>query len=308
MQYLRFQATIHDNRNQPRRLSCDLLNIFTHQGKTEKSKLLHCRNQTNWCHLALSQVNDRGFAIVEGVLDADFLSKVRQALYSAQTHIVKVVGADKLKAAGELGVLRLLMKYEPFFFNFLELPELLQIIDETVSPTAVMHLQNGFILPSQKETPKLFQNSFHMDFKRVLNGYMASINLFFAIDEFTPENGATLVVPASHQRIKPPDHDYMTQNAIPVLCPPGSMVIFDSTLWHAAGYNTSGVDRLAVNHQFTSSFIKPQMDYVRALGEETIQKLPERSQQLLGWYTRSPGSLQEYYVPSDRRMYRAGQW
>ncbi|WP_431174320.1 phytanoyl-CoA dioxygenase family protein, partial [Flagellimonas flava] len=71
----------------------------------------------------------------------------------------------------------------------------------------------------------------------------------FAIDPFTRDTGATLVVPGNHQRIEKPDHTYLARNAVPVQCAAGSLFVFDSTLWHAAGRNTSGKDRLAINHQ-----------------------------------------------------------
>jgi ectoine hydroxylase-related dioxygenase (phytanoyl-CoA dioxygenase family) len=90
-------------------------------------------------------------------------------------------------------------------------------------------------------------------------------------------------------------------------CPAGSMLVFDSTLWHAAGFNVSGKDRLAINQQFTRSFFKQQIDYVRALGSEVVQAQLPRTQQLLGWYTRVVTSLDEYYQPADKRLYRAGQ-
>jgi len=85
------------------------------------------------------------------------------------------------------------------------------------------------------------------------------------------------------------------------------MIVFDSTLWHAAGSNTSGRDRLAINHQFTRSWIKQQIDYVRALGNEAVEASPPRTQQLLGWYTRVVTSLDEYYQPPERRLYRKAQ-
>ena len=85
------------------------------------------------------------------------------------------------------------------------------------------------------------------------------------------------------------------------------MIVFDSTLWHCAGRNASGKDRLAINHQFTRSYIKQQIDYVRALGEPAVTRLPPRTQQLLGYYTRVVTSLDEYYRPGDQRLYRAGQ-
>jgi ectoine hydroxylase-related dioxygenase (phytanoyl-CoA dioxygenase family) len=85
------------------------------------------------------------------------------------------------------------------------------------------------------------------------------------------------------------------------------MVVFDSTLWHAAGANTSGKDRLAINHQFTRSYIKQQIDYVRGLGDATVLAQPARTQQLLGWYTRVVTSLDEYYRSESERLYRKGQ-
>jgi len=146
-----------------------------------------------------------------------------------------------------------------------------------------------------------------MDFPRVLNGYLASINVMFAIDAFSAENGGTLVVPGTHQRNTRPDEEYLLAASIPVECGAGAMVVFDSTLYHAAGANVSGRDRLSLNHQFTRSWIKQQLDYVRALGDRAVEAQPPRTQQLLGWYTRVVTSLDEYYRPESERLYRKGQ-
>ncbi len=230
-------------------------------------------------------------------------------MYRVQEKLLSDVGAERLQRAGELGVLRLMPRYDPFFLSFLEIPEVLSVIDHTVSETAILHTQNGFILPSisNGEAPAIFQNSFHRDFPRVFNGYMASINVMFAIDQFSAENGATLVVPRTHQTTSIPAEQYLKENAIPVECPAGSMFVFDSTLWHSAGANTSEADRLAINHQFTRSYIKQQIDYVRALESTVVLAQKPRTQQLLGWYTRVVTSLDEYYRPEDERLYRRGQ-
>ena len=255
------------------------------------------------------RINRDGFAVLESVVDKAMLDETRTRLYAVRDRIVADVGMDRLERAGELGVLRLMMKYDPFFLRYLELPALLSVVDETVSPTAILHLQNGFILPSYAadKNPTVFQNSYHQDFPRVLNGYVASINVFFAIDAFTRENGCTWVVPKTHHTVERPSQQTIDASAVPVECPAGSMIVFDSTLWHAAGPNSSGRDRLAINHQFTRSWIKQQVDYVRALGDSAIEALPPRTQQLLGWYTRVVTSLDEYYQPPERRLYRKGQ-
>ena len=194
-----------------------------------------------------------------------------------------------------------MLAYDLHFTRLLELEPILAIVDSTVSETAILHLQNGLILPSLPEgdAPDIFQMNFHRDFPRVLNGYPMSINTFLAIDEFRRDNGATLVVPATHQTEHAPSQTYLEDNAIPVECPAGSMIVFDSTLWHAAGENVSGRDRLAINQQFTRSYVKQQVDYVRALGDGVVFSQNDRTQQLLGWYTRVVTSLDEFYQPPE---------
>src|SRR5262249_14930560 len=153
--------------------------------------------------------------------------------------------------------------------------------------TAILHLQNGFILPplpAGAAAPGGFPLRFHRGFPRVLGPTLLSVNVFFAIYAFTDGDGATLVGPGRHPRATPPPADDLRARAVPVCCPAGSMVVFDSTLWHAAGPNHSGRDRLAINHQFTRSWIKQQIDYVRALGDATVLAQPPRAQQFLGWY------------------------
>jgi len=253
-------------------------------------------------------VRNAGYAVVPAVVDEQLLGDVRAGLYRAQERILAEVGHGRLERAGEIGVLRIPMRYDEALLRLLGHPAITAIADHLVAPTSILHLQNGLVLPSfEGSTIEVFQNQFHMDFPRVLNGYLASVNVFVAIDGFTADNGATLVCPGTHQRDERPPKDELERVAVPVICPPGSLVIFDSTLWHAAGQNRSGRDRLAVNHQFTRSWIKPQVDYVRALGDDLVLAQSPRVQQLLGWYTRVVTSLDDYYRPADERLYRGGQ-
>lgn len=271
--------------------------------------LYDCKQDADWLGKTVESLRHAGCAVVTNALSPEFLEATRAAMYRIQDRIWRDLGKERLERAGELGVMRIPMKFDPHFFKLLEVPEMLQVVDATVSPTAVLHLQNGFILPSfpKGAAPTVFQNKFHMDFPRVLNGYLCSVNVMYAIDPFTDESGGTLAVVGTHQKNEPPDPDYLAAEASTVVCPPGSMLLFDSTLWHAAGSNTSGKDRLAVNHQFTRSYFKQQIDYVRALGDAVVLEQKPRTQQLLGWYTRVPTSLDEYYRPSAERLYRGGQ-
>lgn len=248
-----------------------------------------------------------GYSVVENALCAHQLRDTSAAMYRTRDAIHAELGRERLDAAGEAGILRLMCKFEPYFLTLLENPLVLDVLDTALSPTSVMHLQQGIMLAPENGTAgKMFQNSWHPDFIRLLNGFRASLNFMFAITDYTEETGATHVLPGSHQKAAPPA-DILARDGIPVEAPAGSVIIFDSTLWHKSGRNTSGADRLAINHQFTCSWFKQQMDYVRALDEGLILSLPERTQQMLGYFTRVPTSLDEYYQPASKRLYRAGQ-
>ena len=259
----------------------------------------------------VAALDTAGAIVVRNVVDDAFVSETQAALYRAQHTIRLHIDSGRLAAAGELGVVRVPMKWEEHFFRFFELPAVLAVIDATVGDTAICHLQNGFILPSRDPNEvksSVFQNTMHRDFPRYLNGYLASVNTFFAMSDFTSKSGGTRLLPCTQQRPdswSPSEED--EHRAIDFTCPPGTMLVFDSTIWHAAGDNVSGSDRLAVNHQWTKSFFKQQIDYVRALGDPVVLSQQPRTQQLLGWYTRMVTSLEDFYRPAEERLYRAGQ-
>jgi ectoine hydroxylase-related dioxygenase (phytanoyl-CoA dioxygenase family) len=270
---------------------------------------VNAKKDRQWLSKSLEALRIDGCAIVEGVLDGDFLKVTEERMFAVQRKIWGVLGEERLVKAGELGVLRIMSKFDPFFLKYLEIPEVLQVVDSTVSPTAILQVQQGSILPSftRGQAPPVFQNLFHADFPRYLNGYVAAVNVFFAISRFDKENGGTVLVPGTHQKAERPSDEFLQSHAVSVECEAGSMFLFDSTLYHAAGENSSGQPRFGINHEFIRSYMKQQIDYVRALGDATVLEQKPRTQQLLGWYTRVVTSLDEYYRPEDERLYRKGQ-
>lgn len=262
----------------------------------------------DWLLFVEQDLQTVGYAVVPGFIPNALLATLPECMYTAQRDIEQEIGRERLARAGERGVLRLLPRFGQAFTDLLTLPAMLQVVDRLLGATAILHLQNGFILPPGESCPAdVFQYRFHMDFPRYLNSYLASINVFLAVDAFDCDNGATLVVPGTQQRAQVPPPAYLRHKALPLSCPAGSAIVFDSTLWHAAGENRSAHNRLAINHQFTRSWIKQQIDYCRALPTELLAALPERTRQLMGMHTRVVTSLDEYYQPEEHRLYRKGQ-
>lgn len=146
---------------------------------------------------------------------------------------------------------------------------------------------------------------FHRDVRTFSGDFRLMLNMLVMVDDFTVENGATKLVPGTHRLANRPDDDYFERHAIRATGTAGSILLFDSNLWHAAAPNTTDGSRMALTLTFTRPFFKQQMDYPRMLGEAFPPN--ERIRQVLGYNARVPVSYEEWYQPPERRMYKPGQ-
>ena len=147
----------------------------------------------------------------------------------------------------------------------------------------------------------------HRDQRTFSGGVHLMAQLLVMLDDFTEENGATYLLTGSHRMREKPSDDAFFARAVRAIGPAGSIVVFDSNLWHAAGVNRTGRPRRALTLAFTRPFIKQQLDYPRALGYERRDALSPVLRQLLGYNAHVPASLDEWYQPPPQRMYQPDQ-
>jgi len=267
-------------------------------------------SQSNWLLLLEESIRDIGYVVVENVLNPQFIAESRDALYQVEQRIIEDVGEKRIIAAREAGdiELRLIMKYHDHFLRFFEIPRLTSVVEALLGDFAILRFQNGFIhRPNPGYTVgRLPQNRFHMNSRRSIPGFMGWLEIAFPIQH--PENKQiSSIVPGSHQKATTPTVEYLESAEKPILCPVGAMLVFDGTLWHREAPVEDEDDLLSVTFQFTRHFFKPHFDFARALGEDIIRNLPAKTQQYLGWNARVPASLQEFYVPPEKRFYKGDQ-
>jgi Phytanoyl-CoA dioxygenase (PhyH) len=75
------------------------------------------------------------------------------------------------------------------------------------------------------------------------------------LDAFTPDNGATRLVPGSHRARRPPPKSFADPASrhpeqVVITAPPGSLLVFNGHLWHAGTRNCSRGHRRAVQCSF----------------------------------------------------------
>lgn len=272
------------------------------------TEFIDCKSRNDWLDRAMTGLEDEGYAVVTGVLSPQFENATMDALKRVGKLIRGEIGEERLIKAKETTVFRLIEKYDDHFYRTLEISELLATVDRFISPNAVLRFQQGEILPCEKDAYLRKENfKYHRNFPHIPNSQKVSLDVAFLLREMTAEHGAVYVVPGSHKWDRMPDDAVLDREAIPIEAPSGSMVLVDGLLIHRQGRNTSDEDWVWLTMQFTLPVVKQHFDYARAIGEEKMLTLPERTRQLLGWYSRLPSSLEEFYRPEEERLFRAGQ-
>lgn len=114
-----------------------------------------------------------------------------------------------------------------------------------------------------------------------------SVATVWAIDEFTDDNGATVVIPGSHRW---PD-GRTPVNADPhhsAVMSAGSCVLFLGTLWHGGGANRSAAPRLAVTAQYCQPWLRTQEAFTLSTGADVVREVSEDIRQMLGYSVHPP--------------------
>lgn len=113
------------------------------------------------------------------------------------------------------------------------------------------------------------------------------INSMWPLDDFTPSNGATRLVPGSHlwdDDRRPAADAELTVAEMPA----GSIMIYPGHLWHGGGANETERPRLGVILEYVVSWLRPQENHYLAVPRAVVRDLPERLQELLGYNIYPP--------------------
>jgi ectoine hydroxylase-related dioxygenase (phytanoyl-CoA dioxygenase family) len=113
------------------------------------------------------------------------------------------------------------------------------------------------------------------------------VNTMWPLDEFTAENGATRLIPGSHQwepgRQPRPGDPLET-----AVMSPGAALFYLGSLWHGGGANQTRKPRLGVILEYAAGWLRPQENHCLAVPRDVARDLPERLQELLGYNVYPP--------------------
>ena len=248
---------------------------------------------------AVEQVSQLGYAVLAGEYDAPELKSLSDAFDLAHARYVACYGLERLRKLDEANTMRALLVHGGEQFLKLALNPVLQTaLRRLIAGTFVLNQQNGILNPSHQTYN---QGAWHRDlpYQHFVSSRPLAINALFCVDDFTEENGATFVLPASHKSEEFPSESYVEKNAVQVFAKAGSFLLLDCMVFHSGGPNLSEKPRRGINHVFNIPYFKQQIHLPRNL-ESGI--LTEAEKAVLGFGTEEPGSIETYLARRQNKV------
>ncbi|MFL5284651.1 MAG: phytanoyl-CoA dioxygenase family protein [Rhodopila sp.] len=232
---------------------------------------------------ALRDVAEYGVGRIKSVLQGAALARVRDALYRA-------AASDKERGWNDRFIMdnpedgtnqRVwgLLSRDPVFSDLAEHPFALQAVKALLGwPVLLSNISANITGPGG-------EMMLHADqgFAPQPWGGIQGVNIAWAIDDFTDENGATRIVPGSHRLNRTPaigegDHTMALE------APAGSMIIMEGRVWHRTGFNrTRDKHRGAIFAFYTLPIYMPQENWFLSLNPAIRHYASDTMLQLLGF-------------------------
>jgi ectoine hydroxylase-related dioxygenase (phytanoyl-CoA dioxygenase family) len=253
------------------------------------------------------QLKEQGFTILRSRLSKDWLDKLTIAIDKSfiEHRDIQIKNNNDIQTPGV--ALHTLLSDEVFIhlLEYLQTEGFISEIQENYfkSKCILNSLSALNNLPNQPN----FSAVVHRDLRFYSGKFPVMINCLIMVDDFTIENGGTYLLAGSHlEERKPSDEEFFT-NAIQATGKRGDILIFNANVWHSSAPNLTQDNRRAIPITLSRSFMKQLLDYPRAIGYNKMDSFTFELQQLLGYHSRVPASLEEWYQPFEKRFYKKDQ-
>jgi len=232
----------------------------------------------------INELNERGAVIIPGVLSAEEVEEIRQAL---QPHWESQFGRTPFEGYKTERIYALLAK-DARFARLVEHPLILRIVDQFLCPSYLLWAAVAIRLNSGE-----IEQKFHADEESAAYPKPRSpdsMSVMWALDDFTKENGATEFIPGSHLW---EDGWEVESNVKPekAIMKAGSALVWKGLTVHRGGANNSDQMRLGLTTQYCQPWLRQVENMVLAVPPDKAAQYSERVREMLGYGILSGGFM-----------------
>jgi len=213
----------------------------------------------------LDELRDNGYTILP--VDRDLTDRIRPAiLHTVEGDVAPNASFDRACAAP--------VGDDPVFSEACTHPAVMALAEYICGRGRILSSVLGTVRTPGSALP------IHCDQSQVPSPFPEHLVLLTACwvtDEFTKENGATLMIPGSqrHRRPPAPAESAAAEGAIPIEAPPGSVLLWDGAVWHGNYPRTAPGERVVLHVTYSRLAYQPVHDFSYLSDEFRANATPE---------------------------------
>jgi ectoine hydroxylase-related dioxygenase (phytanoyl-CoA dioxygenase family) len=237
------------------------------------------------------QIRMLGYGVLDSGLDAKEVTAVKAAFERTRKSYLEQFDADLLSKINELHTIRAMLVHgEPVFRQLATNQRVLALVSSLIRGQFLLNQQNGVMNPPKE---KYNQGKWHRDlpYQHFVTSTPLAINALYCVDDFTTENGATVVLPATHKTEAFPSSAFIETNALQISAKAGSFIVLDCMIYHKGNMNHTDRMRRAINHVYTIPYIKQQVSLPRLMSEHDLS---DQERQLFGYDCPECANITEF--------------
>lgn len=217
------------------------------------------------------ELDELGYVVLEGSMPDSLLDDLRTRIHEVFQEEGDRAGSEFRTEATAHRLANLVDKGE-VFRRAIVLPEVLECVRHVLGPDIKLSSLNARSADPRSDVGQ----PLHVDMAAIPDerGYWVC-NTIWVLDDFTPENGATRMIPGSHRWGTRPQ-DVLADPLAPhpdevlLLARAGSIAVMNAHMWHGGTANRTSAPRLAM-HAFYCRRDKPQQQYQKGLLRPEVQ-------------------------------------
>jgi ectoine hydroxylase-related dioxygenase (phytanoyl-CoA dioxygenase family) len=225
------------------------------------------------------RIRTDGYTVLERVVAPQLVEDLKQAVLRIERE--HDLGLAKTSFEG-FKTLRInnLLTYDDVFWEVPLHAAVLPVVEAVLDKECLLSSFCSLVLGPGQEAQPIHEDTQLIPLPRP--HIPITINAIWALTDFTATNGATRIVPGSHKYDHAPEYGREYETALATM-PAGSVMLFDSALWHGGGANDSDARRFAFSCAYCWGWMRQQENLQLGIPHETARRFPRRLQELCGY-------------------------
>ena len=226
-----------------------------------------------------TRIRDEGYTVVERAAAPALVAGSKEALERIEREHNLASAKTSFEGFKTLRINNLLT-YDDIFWQVPLHENVIPIVERVLDKECLLSSFCSLVLGPGQEAQPIHEDTQLIPLPRP--HIPITVNAIWALSDFRHDNGATRIVPGSHKFESSPEYG-RAYDAVTATMPAGSVMLFDSALWHGGGANVSDERRFAFSCAYCWGWMRQQENLQLGIPRDAARRFPRRLQELCGY-------------------------